>query len=105
MLSRLLIIVLLTSSFLSFGSDAPYKPANDVICPTQEDCSIINSCKCWCSHKCGPRDKVKDDKPVFLMSDPYGNYCYCNQWDIDNYGRCKVKEGNGQASNIISNNK
>lgn len=87
------------------GSEGAYKPANDVICPTKEDCTVINACKCWCSHKCGPRDKVKDDKPVFLMSDPNGNYCYCNQWDLDNYGRCKAKEDNGQASNMISNNK
>lgn len=87
------------------GSEGAYKPANDVICPTKEDCTVINECKCWCSHKCGPRDKVKDDKPVFIMSDPNGNYCYCNQWDLDNIDRCKTKDANGQASNMISNNK
>ena len=80
------------------SSEGPYKEANDVICPTKEECSIINECKCWCSHKCGPRSKVKDDKPVFIMSDPNGNYCYCNQWDLDNYDRCKIKDGNGQVA-------
>lgn len=90
---------------LAQSNEGPYKEANDVICPTKEDCTVINSCKCWCSHKCGPRDKVKDDKPVFLMSDPNGNYCYCNQWDLDNYGRCKVKDGNAQSSKYISNEK
>jgi hypothetical protein len=87
------------------GSEGAYKPANEVICPTKEDCTVINACKCWCSHKCGPRDKVKDDKPVFIMSDPNGNYCYCNQWDLDNIDRCKAKDGNSQNANMISNNK
>lgn len=81
--------------------EGPYKEANDVICPTKEYCTVINQCKCWCSHKCGPRDKVKDDKPVFLMSDPNGNYCYCNQWDLDNYDRCKVKDTPHDADNMI----
>lgn len=113
MVSRILAIALLLfGAFLAYkyfnqrpqqamSSEGPYKPANDVICPTKADCTIINQCKCWCSHKCGPRNKVKDDKPVFLMSDPNGNYCYCNQWDLDNYDRCKVKENNGQEAHII----
>lgn len=101
MIFRVLIITICTN-FLAFA-DAPYKEANDVICPTKEDCTITNQCKCWCSHKCGPRNKVKDDKPIFLMSDPYGNYCYCNQWDIDNYDRCKAKEGNQQSAELSSN--
>lgn len=115
MMSRILVLVLLLfGGFLAYkhfnqpaqaphiaSAEGAYKKANDVICPTKEDCTIINQCKCWCSHKCGPRDKVKDDKPIFLMSDPNGNYCYCNQWDLDNYDRCKVKDGNGQ--NVINN--
>ena len=87
------------------AGEGPYKEANDVICPTKEECGIINECKCWCSHKCGPRGKVKDDKPVFLMSDPNGNYCYCNQWDLDNIDRCKVKDGNAQAAPAVLNEK
>jgi hypothetical protein len=83
------------------STEGAYKEANEVICPTKEDCTVINACKCWCSHKCGPRDKVKDDKPVFLMSDPNGAYCYCNQWDVDNYDRCKVKENQANPEHII----
>lgn len=106
MISKFSLLALLSVGFLAYA-DAPYKKANDEICPTKENCSITNECKCWCSHKCGPRDKIttgdNPDKPVFLMSDPNGNYCYCNQWDIDNYNRCKVKEhdGNENTSNII----
>ncbi len=69
-----------------------YKPANDIICPTKKTClDKGNNCKCWCSHKCGPRDKEADDKPVYDNNDPNGNFCYCKQWDMDNVGRCSAK--------------
>lgn len=70
-----------------------YKEANSVICPTKQTCKDKgNACQCWCSHKCGPRDKEEDDNPVYVNDDPYGNYCYCKQWDLDNVGRCQVKK-------------
>ncbi|CAN5144890.1 hypothetical protein BH09DEP1_BH09DEP1_7600 [soil metagenome] len=104
MISRFLVLALFLTSFLACA-DAPYNEGNDVICPTKENCSITSECKCWCSHKCGPREKVKDDKPVFFMSDPYGHYCYCNEWDVKNIDRCNVKNASEDApvaSNIIS---
>ncbi len=71
---------------------APYKDANSVICPTKQTCQDMkNNCKCWCSHKCGPRDKEADDSPVYVNDDKHGNFCYCKQWDLDNVGRCIVK--------------
>lgn len=102
MLNKNLFLSLLCLATLAIA-DAPYKEANDVICPNKEKCTIINECKCWCSHKCGPREKVKDDKPVFFMSDPYGNYCYCNEWDVKNIDRCQVKDHANNASNGASN--
>ncbi len=91
-------IFLLSTALLAHADDAPYKKANDTICPSEYNCKVTKSCQCWCSHKCGPRDKVADDKPVFLMSDPNGNYCYCNEWDLLNYDRCMVKDAAMKAS-------
>lgn len=67
--------------------------AEDAICPTQQNCKNLNNpCKCYCSHKCGPRDKKADDRPIWIENDPEGNFCYCKQWDLDNYKkRCAVK--------------
>lgn len=106
MLNKNLFLSLVCLATLAIA-DAPYKPANDEICPSKENCTNIkNECKCWCSHKCGPRDKVSTgdnpDKPVFLMSDKNGNYCYCNQWDLENIDRCQVKDHANNAPNIIS---
>ena len=76
----------------------PYKEANSVICPTKQTCQDMNNkCKCWCSHKCGPRKKEDDDSPVYVNDDKYGNYCYCKQWDLDNVGRCTMKPKADQA--------
>lgn len=46
---------------------------------------LNNSCQCYCSWKCGPRDKQPDDKPIYVENDPAGIYCYCKQRDLDNY--------------------
>jgi hypothetical protein len=38
---------------------------------------------CWCSMKCGPRQKKSDAdmKPIF-RDDPEGTYCYCQHRDF-----------------------
>jgi len=63
------------------------------VCPTQNSCADINnSCKCYCSHICEPRDKKPEqDNPVYVPNDPEGHYCYCKPWDLENYGKkCKM---------------
>lgn len=87
-----LFIIFIVAKRLFGVQYAPYKKANSVICPTKQTClDMKNGCKCWCSHKCGPREKEEDDSPVYVNDDKNGNFCYCKQWDLDNVGRCKVK--------------
>lgn len=57
-------------------------------CRTEESCLNDQNCQCYCSVKCGFREKRPDDAPVFLENDPYGNYCYCKAWDRDNVEHC-----------------
>lgn len=80
---------------LSTFSASPINSGSDSsICPTKGQCSdLTNPCKCYCSHECDPRDKKpEEDSPVFVADDPDGKYCYCKQWDLDNFYLCKSKE-------------
>lgn len=78
---------LFLTSLLTFIQAEPMVKAP--LCKTAQECAdLTNSCNCYCSRKCGPRAKQADDKPVFVANDPYGNYCYCKQWDLDNVNRC-----------------
>lgn len=55
-------------------------------CTTEEDCINNDKCQCYCSVKCGFRDKdMKQDRPVFVENDPNGIHCYCKEWDLKNY--------------------
>lgn len=84
-----LLICLFTIFAHALIAEAPQK----VLCSTPNSCSDINnSCKCYCSHICEPRDKKPEqDNPVYVPNDPEGYYCYCKPWDLENYGkRCKV---------------
>lgn len=56
---------------------------------TRDTCTMDPTCQCWCSVKCGFRDKKPNDNPMWVENDPNGKYCYCKQWDLDNYkARC-----------------
>ena len=57
------------------------KPA----CTNENSCINDKNCQCWCSVKCGFRDKKSDDRPVYVENDSNGKHCYCKQWDLDNY--------------------
>ncbi len=58
-------------------------------CADKDSCKNDSKCQCWCSQKCGWRDKTSKDKPVYIETDSNGKYCYCNQWDYDHYeGNC-----------------
>ncbi|MGC2310814.1 MAG: hypothetical protein WA432_04295 [Candidatus Babeliaceae bacterium] len=54
------------------------------MCQTAQECRD-NSCQCYCSRICRPRDKNATDRPVFVKDDPAGHYCYCKPWDLDNF--------------------
>ncbi len=58
-------------------------------CKSKDSCLKDPNCQCWCSQKCGYRKKMATDSPVYVENDPNGKFCYCNQWDADNYeGNC-----------------
>lgn len=54
-------------------------------CSSKEACLNDPNCLCWCSQICNFRKKTSDDHPVYIENDPNGKYCYCKQWDYDNY--------------------
>lgn len=69
-------------------------------CRTEDSCLKDPDCQCWCSQKCGYRKKEGTDRPVYVKNDSNGKFCYCKQWDFDNYeNNCKlhkqVKEPKG----------
>jgi hypothetical protein len=62
-------------------------------CQTAETCLNDPHCQCWCSQKCGFRKKEASDNPVYINDDSNGKFCYCKQWDIDNYeNNCKLNK-------------
>lgn len=80
MLFAILISVLTVAAINAIESNAPVCGNNITNCK-----DLSNPCRCYCSKKCGPRDKKPDDRPVFVENDPAGNFCYCKQWDLDEY--------------------
>lgn len=54
-------------------------------CTSKEACVSDPNCQCWCSVKCGWRDKKEGDHPIYVKNDPNGKHCYCKQWDFDHY--------------------
>lgn len=54
-------------------------------CKTKEACLNNANCRCWCSVKCGYRQKTASDSPVYVEKDANGKFCYCKQWDLDRY--------------------
>ena len=88
-LKQILFLSILSVSVIAHGGmiSQPECSAN------KKGCQDLNSpCQCYCSVKCGPRLKKSDDKPVYVENDPEGHYCYCKQWDLDNYKtKCKYR--------------
>ena len=63
------------------------------VCGKDENrCINDRSCQCYCSRKCGPRDKKSDDDPIYVSHDKYGHYCYCKQWDYDHRNECPAEK-------------
>lgn len=75
----LILMGLLTSCGMSSDS------AEGSACGTKEACLNDPKCFCWCSQICNFRKKESDDHPVYYENDKRGKYCYCKQWDYDNF--------------------
>lgn len=86
----LIALLCISASLLEGGRRQPEAP----ICDSEEDCINNDDCQCYCSVKCGFRDKTEDDRPVYIENDPNGKNCYCKEWDHKNYKirRCAQKE-------------
>jgi hypothetical protein len=84
--------------FLSFVSCALYGKDADTMCSNKQDCkNPDNSCQCFCSGICAPRDKEEKDSPIYVENDPEGHYCYCKPWDMETYyERCADKLNDNQ---------
>ncbi|KIX85000.1 hypothetical protein J120_04690 [candidate division TM6 bacterium JCVI TM6SC1] len=97
-LSLLLIVSVLLSSNISYT-------AGDEQCSNEQTCTVSKSCKCYCSRICEFREKKPEDKCVYVENDPNGKYCYCKEWDRDNYkDRCEWQQSTGtdaQTSNAV----
>lgn len=63
--------------------------SSKAVCQDRTNCD-----KCYCSFKCGPRDKKPDDTLIWIEDDPNGIYCYCKQRDVDYFKKngCDIKE-------------
>lgn len=54
-------------------------------CATEQSCLENKQCQCYCSGIADFRDKVKEDRPVYIENDPNGVHCYCKPWDLEKY--------------------
>lgn len=92
-LSLLLIVSVLLSSNVSYTENEQ--------CSNEQTCTVSKSCKCYCSRICEFREKKPEDKCVYVENDPHGKYCYCKEWDRDNYkDRCEWQQSIGTQAQI-----
>ncbi|HVX00998.1 MAG TPA: hypothetical protein VHA52_11260 [Candidatus Babeliaceae bacterium] len=82
-------IVLLTLLFSGYA----LAEQQESRCNGKQDCLENSNCLCYCSRICKPRHKESDDRPVYDAQDPHKKYCYCKQWDKDNFipRKCQLK--------------
>lgn len=89
---RIMILMLMAVLFTACGGGNS--------CKSKESCINDQKCQCWCSVKCGYRDKTAADHPVYVENDPNGKHCYCKQWDLDMYqANCVEKQNVPQPAN------
>jgi len=62
-------------------------------CEMEDTCLMDPNCKCYCSEKGDFRKKTKNDSPLYVKDDPRGKYCYCKQWDWDNFPKADRPAG------------
>ena len=75
------LFLLITTLLSACGS----QQKNPLPCKSKDACLTDQKCECWCSVKCGYREKTAADHPVYIENDPNGKHCYCKQWDADHY--------------------
>ncbi len=62
-------------------------------CTNQISCKNNPKCQCYCSVKCGPRDKKPTDKPIWVEKDELGHHCYCADRDWNLRNQCPIEKG------------
>lgn len=63
-------------------------------CNDQISCKNNPKCQCYCSVKCGPRDKVPGkDQPIWVENDELGHHCYCRDRDWNLRNQCPIEKG------------
>lgn len=99
------IVTVVSVISLSAASDSkmadwqPVQPAALDVKPTKPRCKDMISCKnnpkcqCYCSVKCGPRDKKPTDKPIWVDKDDLGHHCYCADRDWNLRNQCPIEKG------------
>ena len=103
--NRLFIVVLAVFAVISLSAlqDStasqwqPVKPAAlepaKPRCTDQVSCKNDPKCQCYCSIKCGPRDKKSTDKPIWVDKDDLGHHCYCADRDWNLRNQCPIEKG------------
>ncbi len=75
----------------------PVKPATlepaKARCTDQISCKNNPKCQCYCSVKCGPRDKKSTDNPIWVEKDNLGHHCYCADRDWNLRNQCPIEKG------------
>jgi hypothetical protein len=62
------------------------------LCNSDASCADKkNNCTCWCSVKCGPRDKKAKDTLKTLTVAPGKSMCFCAERDIKLADQCAAK--------------
>lgn len=65
---------------------------NAQVCNDKESCLTDPSCQCYCSVKCGYRDKKPGiDNPVYIEEGIDGIHCFCKETDLREFesGVCR----------------
>ena len=76
-----ILALFLATVFTACGNSEAQDAPSDAA--AQGPCMNDPNAKCWCSQKCGYRDKTDKDHPIYIENDRNGKFCYCKQWDLD----------------------
>jgi hypothetical protein len=85
-------LLLIAFVCVSMTAYAKQKKPSGKSCQDEDSCLMDPKCKCYCSEIGGFRKKNASDSPIYVKGDPRGKYCYCKQWDWDNYPKAERPE-------------
>lgn len=96
-----LAMVIAVSSVVALSDSTEWKAVKPAVleahdkprCKTQISCKNNPKCQCYCSVKCGPRDKKPTDQPIWVEKDELGHHCYCADRDWKLRNQCAVEKG------------